>query len=224
MAIARFKDLCVDANDPVRLGRFWAQVLGLRWHLQEDGDGELRGPTPRHTIWVNRVPEAKTAKNRVHLDIYTRRLDDLTGLGSAVVTPETGDQPWTVMTDPEGGEYCAFARPEPPAGRLHGLVVDAADPAALARWWAGIYGAPMEHDPRGHYTVHQVPDMPILTMDFNLVPEPKTVKNRVHWDVSVTDPQALVDAGAILLCPPTGAAYWHVMADPEGNEFCAFTD
>jgi hypothetical protein len=223
MPLARFKDLCLDATDAARLGTFWAEVLGLTWHPQQGDDGELRGATPQRTIWINRVPEPKTVKNRVHLDIYARRLADLTVLGSAVVTEETDGQPWTVMTDPEGGEYCAFLRPQPPADRLHGLVVDAADPAALARWWARVYGAPVEDSPRGHSTVHQVPGMPILTMDFNPVPEPKTVKNRVHWDVTVPAVQPLVDAGATVLRPP-GEDYWYTMADPEGNEFCAFAE
>ncbi|HEX4061922.1 MAG TPA: VOC family protein [Streptosporangiaceae bacterium] len=164
MSIARFKDLCLDATDPVRLGLFWAEVLGLTWQAQEGGD------------WVL-----------------------------------------------SGAEYCAFARQELPADRLHGLVVDAADPAALAHWWGRVYGAPVENHHDGHSIVHQVPGMPILTMDFNLVPEPKTVKNRVHWDVSVPAVQPLIDAGATLLRPP-GEDYWHVLADPEGNEFCAFTD
>jgi hypothetical protein len=59
-------------------------------------------------------------------------------------------------------------------------------------------------------------------MDFTRVPEPKTVKNRIHWDVNVTDLQPLLDAGAILLRPKGDEIGWHVLADPEGNEFCAF--
>jgi Glyoxalase-like domain len=77
MAIARFKDLCVDAGDPARLGPFWASLLGLAWEAQDDGDGVLTGPTPQHTIWVNRVPEPKTVKHRVHLDVHARDLADL---------------------------------------------------------------------------------------------------------------------------------------------------
>ena len=130
MTIARFKDLCLDAEDPGRLGAFWAAVLGRSWQAQENGDAVLTGPTPQHTIWVNRVPEAKTVKHRVHLDIYTRDLADLEALGATVVQPRPR---WTVMADPEGGEFCAFLRPEVPAERLHGLVVDSADPQALAR-------------------------------------------------------------------------------------------
>jgi hypothetical protein len=222
MALAQFKDLCLDAGDPARLGRFWGRVLGLDYHPQDGGDGWLTGRTPQHTIWVNKVPEDKTVKHRVHFDIYAQRLADLETLGSAVLRPEGGDRRWTVMTDPEGGEYCAFLRPELPADRLHGLVVDSADPAAQAQWWADVYGVPVKHNPRGWSTVPDMPGMPSMTMDFDRVPEPKTAKNRVHWDVTVPDLDALIQHGATVLRPPAEDANWHVMADPEGNEFCAF--
>ena len=223
MALASFKDLCMDAVDPARLGPFWAQVLGLSWQPDDDGEGLLRGPTPQHTIWINRVTEPRTVKHRVHLDVYARRLADLEALGSTVVTPEGDDRRWTVMADPEGGEYCAFLRDSLPADRLHGLEVDSADAVAQAQWWGAVYGAPVVHHP-GWSAVEKIPGMPILTMDFAPVPEPKTVKNRIHWDVTVPDVQPLIDAGATLLRPPDEEIRWHVLADPEGNEFCAFTD
>jgi len=49
------------------------------------------------------------------------------------------------------------------------------------------------------------------------------VKNRVHWDVEVADVGLLVDAGATLLRPQGSDLDWHVLADPQGNEFCAFS-
>ena len=107
MAIARFKDLCLDASDVTPFGLFWAAVLGRTWALQDDGDGVLTGPTPGHTIWINGVPEAKPVKNRVHLDIYARSVAELEVLGATAV--ETFPR-WTVMADPEGGEFCAFLR------------------------------------------------------------------------------------------------------------------
>jgi hypothetical protein len=222
MAIALFKDLCLDAGNPARLGAFWAAVLGRAWSAQDRGDGLLTGPTPQHTIWVNRVPEARAAKHRVHLDIYARDLAELEALGATIVEPQNGTRAWTVMADPEGGEFCAFLRSEPPAEQLHGLVVDSADPQALARWWGGVYGVGVtEND--GWFTLEGVPGMPILTMDFVPVPEPKTVKNRIHWDVSVSSVAPLVAAGATVLRELGGDIGWHVLADPEGNEFCAFT-
>jgi Glyoxalase-like domain len=112
MAVARFKDLCLDAGDPARLGAFWASVLGRTWEVQ-DGAGLLTGPTPQHTIWVNRVPEAKTVKHRVHLDIYARDQADLQATSATIVEPRHGTRPWTVMADPEGGEFCAFPAGNP---------------------------------------------------------------------------------------------------------------
>jgi hypothetical protein len=108
MANARFKDLCLDAGDPARLAAFWAAVLGRTWETRDDGEVRVTGPTPQHTIWVNPVPEAKTVKHRVHLDIYARDLADLEALGAAIVEPQHGTRTWTVMADPEGGEFCAF--------------------------------------------------------------------------------------------------------------------
>jgi hypothetical protein len=223
MTIARYKDLCLDAGDPARLGAFWAAALGRTWQARDNGDGLLAGPTPQHTIWVNRVPEAKTAKHRVHLDIFARDLADLEGLGATIVEPRHGTRTWTVLADPEGGEFCAFVRSELPAERLHGLVVDSADPHALAQWWARVYGVNVTAND-GWFTLEDVPGMPILTMDFVPVPEPRTVKNRIHWDVTVPGAAVLVEAGATLLREPGGDISWHVLADPEGNEFCAFTE
>jgi Glyoxalase-like domain len=223
MAMARFKDLCLDAVDPPRLGRFWAAVLGRTWQARDDGDGLLTGPTPQHTIWVNRVPEAKTVKHRVHLDIYATDLAGLQALGASVVEPQHGTRGWTVMADPEGGEFCAFLRPELPAERLHGLAVDSADAHAQARWWAAVYGATFTAMDDG-WTLEGVPGMPIRTMDFAAVPEPKRVKNRIHWDVTATSVAPLVAAGATVLREPGGDIRWYVLADPEGNEFCAFPE
>ncbi|HSZ39903.1 MAG TPA: VOC family protein [Trebonia sp.] len=222
MAIARFKDLCLDANEPGRLGLFWGAVLGRGWEARDDGDGLLTGPTPEHTIWVNQVPEAKTVKQRVHLDVYARELTDLQALGATIVEPRHGSRTWTVMADPEGGEFCAFPRDEAPEEPLHGLVVDSADPRGQAEWWGAVYGTGVtEND--GWFTLEGVPGMPISTMDFVPVPEPKRVKNRIHWDVMVNDVATLAAAGATIVREPDDDIHWHVVADPEGNEFCAFT-
>jgi hypothetical protein len=64
--------------------------------------------------------------------------------------------------------------------------------------------------------------MPIQTFDFVPVPESKTAKNRVHVDLEVAHWRALEAVGATLLDPPTGDRPWAIMADPEGNELCAF--
>ena len=63
--------------------------------------------------------------------------------------------------------------------------------------------------------------MPWATV-FQRVPEPKTVKNRMHWDVW-GETQSLLSAGAKLLRSRDIEIGWDVLADPEGNEFCVFT-
>lgn len=161
-------------------------------------------------------------KNRVHLDVYARSVAELEALGAerAAGYEETH---FTVMLDPEENEFCAFVREDVPLERCHGLVVDSNDPAADARWLAELYGARVTDDAAGFSTVSEVPGMPILTMDFDVVPEEKAVKNRLHWDVTADELGPLLEAGAVLLRSPDDDVGWHVLADPAGNEFCVFS-
>ena len=221
MGLATFKDLVIDAGDAARLGRFWADLLGRRLRRQRGGDAEIRGTRPQDTIWVNRVAEPKTVKHRVHLDVYVRSLADVEALGATVVRPQGDDRTWTVMADVEGGEFCAFLKDVPPDDRLPGLVIDSADPVAQAEWWANVFDGTVTHHLPGWSAVDEVADMPIGTFDFVKVAEPKTVKNRIHWDVTgAVDP--LVEAGATVLRAAGRGLGWSVLADPEGNEFCVF--
>lgn len=223
-AVARWKELCMDTTGGEGLGRFWADVAGLEFRPDEES-GNVLGPTEGHGIALCRVPEAKTVKHRVHLDVYAGSVDDLVARGAAVVLPaeESGFR-WTVMTDPEGGEFCAFPQPADgmPDYRIHGLVVDSVDPKANAQWWADVLGGDLGGDEaKGWWWLEHVPSLPILTMDFVPVPEPKTVKNRLHWDV-VSTVEAMLEKGASLLRARDEEISWDVMADPEGNEFCVF--
>lgn len=214
----------MDTTGGATLGRFWADVSGLRFE-SDDEEGCLAGSEPGQRVAMLRVPETKMAKHRVHLDVYASSVEELVGRGASVVLPaeESGFR-WTVMADPEGGEFCAFLRDaaDLPDYRVHGLVVDCADPEAAARWWGGVLGVEPDGDSgKGWWWLEGVPGMPITTMDFVPVPEPKTVKNRVHWDV-YGDVEELRAAGATFLRPRDEEISWHVMADPEGNEFCVF--
>ncbi|MBA3232362.1 MAG: VOC family protein [Propionibacteriales bacterium] len=58
------------------MGRFWADALGLRF--EPDGQaGTLSGDDPTCRVWMNVVPEPKTAKHRVHLDVHALSIDAL---------------------------------------------------------------------------------------------------------------------------------------------------
>jgi len=218
---ARFLGLCIDAVDVEAAARFWSPTLGLEVRRSDD-DVWLAGPSAAHSVWLNEVPEAKTIKNRVHLDVHTATLAQLRDRGARVIEPATAKQVWTVLTDPDGQEFCAFLREEVPDYRLHEVVVDCAEPLPLARWWASVLGGELEPD-GDEWIVKAMPGVPFKYLVFVPVPEPKTGKNRVHWDLEIADPQLLVEAGASVLRPRGGDIRWHVLADPVGNEFCVFT-
>ena len=227
MALARYKDLCIDTDASEHLGRFWAAVLGLEF--EPDGEaGSLKGSDPLQRVWMNVVPEPKTAKNRVHLDVHCAGIEELVELGAQVLEPRFGDRGWTVLADPAGGEFCGFVR-EPatlPAYRLYEVVVDCADPQRIASWWADVLGAKLGGDENhGWWWLEDGPGVPFDGWSFVPVPEPKTAKNRVHWDLTVDSDDSvdeLVTAGATLQRTPTAEDRWWSMSDPEGNEFCVF--
>ena len=173
-------------------------------------------------MWVNRVPEPKSAKHRVHLDVRTD-LDRVTGLGATVLRSPDDEISWHVCADPEGGEFCVFSpRTDAPDG-LYEINVDCVDPQAQAAWWDDVLGgtAPGDSD-RPWRWVEELPGAPFEYLVFGPVPEPKVAKNRWHWDVVCDDVDALTEKGATVLRRPDDEIFWHVLADPEGNEFCAF--
>jgi glyoxalase superfamily protein len=221
VAIAAWKDLCVDVVDPGVMGPFWAGTLGLEPKPLDDGDVLLTGPTPQHRVWLNTVPEPVTVKQRVHLDVHAAGTEEVLARGATPL--DVGRLKWDVLRDPEGGELCVFVRDDPPSYKLLEVVVDAVDAHEITAWWAEVLGATVQDNDgdEAFSWFEDAPGMP-YTLVFQQVPEPKTVKNRVHWDVETDDVQLLLDRGATLLREPDDAVYWHVLADPEGNEFCVF--
>ncbi|WP_434740806.1 VOC family protein [Micromonospora sp. SH-82] len=228
--IARFKDLVLDAADARALGAFWARVLG--GELVEAGDRDTRilpgaGRTAAEGIWVNQVPEPRTGRTRVHLDLRLDRPDpgSLLATGARLVREPDSEIDWWVLADPEGNLFCAFPPGDDTAAGPIALVVDASDPLAQATWWAAMVGGRVRHrtDP-GQALLVEAAGFPWGRWVFDLAPERRTVKNRLHWDVDLTEPTpaALIRAGATLLREPDATARWWVLTDPEGNEFCAF--
>jgi predicted enzyme related to lactoylglutathione lyase len=225
-ARARWKELCMDTVGGEELGRFWADVLGLRFSPDAES-GNVVGDVEGMGIAMRRVPEAKTVKHRVHLDVAAAAVEDLVNRGASVVRPaEESGLAWTVMADPEGGELCAFLRTgDLPDFRLESVVVDATDAEQIARWWGEVLDVEPQvssDDDEDWWWLEDVAGLPSASLAFVPVPEPKTVKNRVHWDLyaMVGDLEA---AGATVLREQDGEIRWTVMADPEGNEFCVFS-
>ncbi|WP_367325440.1 VOC family protein [Streptomyces sp. HUAS ZL42] len=103
------------------------------------------------------------------------------------------------------------------------VVVDAADPRALGRWWAEALGWVVLNDASDEYEIRPEKDR-LPGMIFVPVPEGKAVKNRLHLDFRPDDQEAevarLLDLGARHTDVGQGEQTWVVLADPEGNEFC----
>jgi hypothetical protein len=100
------------------------------------------------------------------------------------------------------------------------LCVDCNDPVSLARWWQEMIGGEVSIDGDGDARL-QGGSVPLL---FLKVPEPKQVKNRLHFDLHVQDFEGAVTKALSLGAEPADEIYtgerWRVLRDPEGNEFC----
>lgn len=110
----RVDGLNLDCGDPARVAAFWAALFG----------DEVRGPDAEGLLWLDAtdrhpemlfipVPEAKTVKNRVHLDLrpddQAAEVERLLGLGARRVDVGQGpDVSWVVMADVEGNEFCVL--------------------------------------------------------------------------------------------------------------------
>ena len=107
------------------------------------------------------------------------------------------------------------------------ITIDCKDPYALAGFWSAVTGRPLSEEdfPGDPEVLIALPAGPGLL--FIRVPEPKSVKNRVHLDLQPdttrdAEVERLLGLGAALVSDmrrPDGKG-WVVLADPEGNEFC----
>jgi predicted enzyme related to lactoylglutathione lyase len=104
-----------DCADPRALARFWGQVTG--WAVIEEprpGHDESAVEMPGEgspRLYFVKVPEPKTTKNRVHLDIMPadktqdEEIARLTGLGARIISDRRPEFGWVLMADPEGNEF-----------------------------------------------------------------------------------------------------------------------
>ncbi len=108
-----FTELIVDTADPRGLADFWCAVLG--WNVTEDDEEGVEiaaaaGSLPK-IVFVP-VPDAKTVKNRVHIDVspsgcdQAEEVERVLALGARPVDVGQGEPTWVVLADPEGNEFC----------------------------------------------------------------------------------------------------------------------
>ncbi len=117
----KLHSIAIDSTDPQRIGRWWADALG--WEAWDEsggycvvapsGSGETR-------LEFLRVPEAKSGKNRLHLDLTpddqdkeVARFERLGAVRVDVGQEGDPDVTWVVLADPEGNEFCILRAPGP---------------------------------------------------------------------------------------------------------------
>jgi predicted enzyme related to lactoylglutathione lyase len=105
--------LVLDCRDPERLARFWAEALGYRILGSEGGYVVLADPDDRGPgLILQRVPEAKQTKNRMHVDLHPPDIEAeahrLIGLGAVRLAAEPVEEHggrWVLLADPESNEF-----------------------------------------------------------------------------------------------------------------------
>ena len=132
---SRFTEIVIDCHDIEAQAAFWAAVLGYQVIHSSEGDVEVapwdeepadladqvrRAPTVP-TLLFQRVPEGKTVKNRLHIDVspidrtQEAEVERLIALGARHVDVGQGEQSWVVLADPEGNEFCVLRSLAAPA-------------------------------------------------------------------------------------------------------------
>jgi predicted enzyme related to lactoylglutathione lyase len=100
-----------DAADALRLAEFWSAALGRP--VRDGGTAEFAVVDDGAYLFI-RVPERKTAKNRMHLDLDAddreAEVQRLVALGATRLEDHDDGTRWTVMADPEGNEFCIIER------------------------------------------------------------------------------------------------------------------
>ena len=107
-------EVVIDCAEPPRLGPFWRDALGYREQWAVDDLVVLVPETGAGTpVLLQRVPEPKTTKNRVHIDLVyddvqaeVSRLESLGARRTHHGVRTYGPTEWVTMTDPEGNEFC----------------------------------------------------------------------------------------------------------------------
>jgi catechol 2,3-dioxygenase-like lactoylglutathione lyase family enzyme len=125
---SRLTEIVVDCHDAAAQAAFWAAVLG--YQVVDSGDAWVeiapweqepadlaeqvrRAPGVPTLVFVT-VPEGKTVKNRLHLDVnpidrsQDAEVERLVGLGARHADVGQGTQTWVVLADPEGNEFCVL--------------------------------------------------------------------------------------------------------------------
>ncbi len=108
----RIGNVAIDCTEVAPMAEFWKAVLGYETKHADDGDALLRDPSGRNPkLYIQKVPEPRTGKNRLHLDLYApdeeAEAARIEALGAKRVRKfEEDNDVWILMADPEGNLFC----------------------------------------------------------------------------------------------------------------------
>jgi predicted enzyme related to lactoylglutathione lyase len=231
--------LCFDANDPLRLVRFWAGVLG-RELAEDPDDGIFLLPSDDTGFRIRFLPteEPKVGPNQIHFDLTSTSLEDqeqtvATALelgGRHIDIGQLPEEAHVVLADPEGNEFCVI---EPgndflaDCGVIGALSSDGSQ--EVGYFWSEALGWPLVWDQDQETAIQSPRGGPKITWGGPPM-RPKTGKNRLHFDLAppvdgdqLAEVDRLVSLGARRIDGGPDETSWVAMTDPDGNEFCVLT-
>ncbi len=231
--------LCIDANDPLRLARFWAGLLG--WEPADDSHGVALLPSDDTGFRIRFPPtrEPKTGPNQMHFDLTSRSFDDQQetvarslALGARHIdVGQRPDEAHVVLADPEGNEFCVIEAGNnflADCGFIGALAGNGSQ--AVGYFWSEALGWPLVWDQDQETAIRSPHGGPKITWGGPPLMS-KTGKYRLHFDLAAPadgDQQAeverLVALGATRIDIGQGDVNWVVLADPDGHEFCVKPD
>ena len=110
---SKFTELVIDCADPDLMAEFWSAVLDYKITEKDDDSVYIEGPPESGPgLLFAIVPEGKSVKNRLHIDVspvdrdQPEELERLLALGARRIDIGQGDVSWVVLADPEGNEFC----------------------------------------------------------------------------------------------------------------------
>lgn len=111
---SRWTELVIDCDDAERLAVFWCGVLDYQVVQRDAGSVEIAGQGSGPTLLFQPVDEAKTTKNRLHIDVnpvagsQSEEVERLLELGARRIDIGQHEVSWVVLADPEGNEFCVL--------------------------------------------------------------------------------------------------------------------
>jgi catechol 2,3-dioxygenase-like lactoylglutathione lyase family enzyme len=235
----RLVALCFDADDPLRLARFWAGALGQEMaEGPQDGIALLPGDDTGFRLRFLPAQEQKAGQNHWHFHLTSASPEDQQQtverslrLGARHIDigqrPEEGH---VVLADPEGNEFCVI---EPGNKYLAGCgflaELTCEGSREVGYFWSEALGWPLVWD-QGLQTASRSPQGgPKISWDGERM-MPQTGKSRLRFDLAPPvhgdqqgEASRLVDLGATRIDTGQGEVSWVAMADPDGREFCVLT-